>query len=126
MWSSGVVGRFYWYSWDSSALGTLWSSTSGIQPAGTAYGRLATWLIGSVHPANPCSRASDSTWTCTLTLSSGYPAEIIWNPGTSKTITVSSAYATYETLANANVSSISAHQVAIGPEPIMIIGSQAN
>jgi hypothetical protein len=121
-----VVGRFYWYAWDSSALGTLWSSSSGIQPAGTAYGRLATWLIGSVHPANPCSEASDSTWTCTLTLSSGYPAEIIWNPSASKTITVSPAYATYETLANTTVSSISGHQVAIGPQPILIIGSQAN
>jgi hypothetical protein len=125
MWSSGVVGRFYWYSWDNAALGTLWSSSTGIEPAGTAYGRLATWLIGSAHPANPCSRASDSTWTCTLTLSSGYPAQIIWNPTVAETISVDPSFVTSETLANNTVSSIVGHQVAIGSAPVLIVGGQA-
>jgi fibronectin type 3 domain-containing protein len=125
MWSSGVVGRFYWYAWDSSALGTLWSSSSGIQPAGTAYGRLATWLIGSVHPANPCSQGSDGTWTCSLVLASGYPAQIIWNATVAKTISVDPSFVTSETLANNTVYSITGHQVAIGNTPVLIVGGQA-
>jgi hypothetical protein len=124
MWSSGVVSRYYWYSWDSTAYGTLWHSTTGVQPAGIAYGRLVEWLVGSVHPDQPCSESADATWTCTLTLSSGYPAEIVWNPTISKTITVSPAFATYETLANNTVLSIADHKVTIGNEPILLVESQ--
>jgi fibronectin type 3 domain-containing protein len=124
MWSSGVVSRYYWYAWDATSYGTLWSSTAGVQPAGVAYSRIADWLIGSVHPNQPCSESSDATWTCTLTLSSGYPAEIVWNASISKTITVSPAFATYETLNNSTVSSIAANRVTIGNEPILIVGSQ--
>jgi hypothetical protein len=125
MWSSGVVGRYYWYAWDATSYGTLWNSSSGINTSGIAYGRIGDWLVGSTHGDQPCSEGSDSTWTCTLTLSSGYPGEIIWNASTSKTITVGSEFVTYETLANSTVNSISGHAVAIGNEPILIIGSQA-
>jgi hypothetical protein len=90
-----------------------------------AYGLLAKWLIGSTHPANQCSEASDGTWTCSLTLATKYPAEIVWNASLSKTITVDPSFATYETLSNTTVHSIAAHQVAIGPLPVLIIKSQA-
>jgi len=125
IWSTDAVSRYYWYSWDNLKIGQLWDETNGIHPAGTAYGLLATWLIGSTHSANPCSAGSDGTWTCTLTLSTGYPAEIVWNPSASKTITVDAAFATYETLSNTTVHSIAAHQVPIGPLPVLIIKSQA-
>jgi hypothetical protein len=125
MWSSGKVARYYWYAWDSTALGTLWDSSSGINTAGIAYGRLTDWLVGSVHQDQPCSEASDGTWTCNLTLASGYPGQIFWNATTSKTIALSPAYATYETLADSTVHTIQANQVAIGNEPILAIGGQA-
>ena len=73
---------------------------------------------------NPCSEGSDGTWTCALTLSTGYPAEIVWNPSTSKTITVSAAFAPYETLSNSTVHSIANHEIAIGALPVLIIKSQ--
>jgi fibronectin type 3 domain-containing protein len=123
MWSTGAVSRYYWYAWDSR-LGTLWTPSGGVTHPGTAYSQLAEWLIGSTHSANPCSTASDGTWTCALTLSTGYPAEIIWNPGVSKTITVGAAFATSRTLTNSSVQSIAGHQVAIGSLPILVIGSQ--
>jgi hypothetical protein len=125
LWSRDV-GRFYWFAWDSSNnWGTMWTSDGGVNSSGVAYGVLYSWLVGSTHSPNPCSEASDSTWTCTLTLSTGYPAEIVWNSTTSKTLAVSSAFATYETLANTTAHSIANHQVAIGNEPILIIKSQA-
>jgi fibronectin type 3 domain-containing protein len=126
MWASGAVSRFYWFSWDAPTYGTLWTSSSGVLPAGVAYERIATWLIGSTHSANPCGEGSDGTWTCNLKLSTGYPAQIIWNPETSKTIPVSSAYATYETVVNSNVGSITGGKVNIGNSPILIIESQAH
>ena len=54
-----------------------------------------------------------------------YPAEIIWNPSASKTITVGASFATYETLSNTTVHSIASHEVAIGALPVLIVGSQA-
>jgi hypothetical protein len=123
MWSTGAVSRYYWYSWDS-ALGTLWTPSGGMTTAGIAYEQLAGWLIGSTHASGPCKEGSDGTWTCALTLSTGYPAEIIWNPGVSKTITVGAAFATSRTLTNSTVRSITGHEVAIGSLPVLIVGSQ--
>lgn len=126
IWASNAVSRYYWFSWDAPTYGTLWTATSGVQPAGVAYDRVAAWLIGSTHSANPCGEGSDGTWTCNLTLSTGYPAQIIWNPTTSKSIPVSSAYATYQTINNSNVGSITGGKVNIGNAPILIIESQAH
>jgi len=123
IWGSGAVSRYYWYAWDAR-VGNLWNPTTGLNQAGTAFNLLADWLIGSTHAANPCSVSTDGTWTCALTLSSGYPGQIIWNPGISKTITVDPAYATYETLTTSSVHSIANHQVTIGALPVLIVGTQ--
>ena len=123
MWSTGAVSRYYWYAWDAD-LGTLWTPSGGMTQAGTTYNQLAEWLIGSAHGSNPCTEDSTGTYTCALTLSSGYPAEIIWNANTSKTITVDASFLTSKTLANSTVHSISNHQVAIGPLPVLIIKGQ--
>jgi hypothetical protein len=125
IWSTNAVARYYWYSWDNLKIGFLWDDSKGIRPAGTAYGLLAKWLIGSTHGANQCSEASDGTWTCSLTLATKYPAEIVWNANGSKTITVDASFATYETLSNTTVHSIASHEVSIGPLPVLIIKSQA-
>jgi len=123
MWSTGSVARYYWYAWDAR-VGGIWNPTSGLNQAGTAFNLLSDWLIGSTHTANPCSVSTDGTWTCSLTLSSGYPGQIIWNPSISKTITVDPAFATYETLTTSSVHSIANHQVTIGALPVLIIGTQ--
>jgi polysaccharide biosynthesis protein PslG len=123
MWSSEAVDRYFWYSWDSPR-GTLWIPASGLTQAGTAFDQLAGWLIGSTHSANPCTTAADGTSTCTLTLSTGYPAEIIWNAGASKTITVGTEYVTFRTLASSTMNSISNHQVAVGPLPVLVVQGQ--
>jgi len=124
MWSTGAVSRYYWYAWDAK-LGTLWTPSGGMTAAGDAYKLLAGWLIGSTHATNPCGVTSDGTWTCALTLATGYPAEIIWNAGISKTITVDAAFATYRTLTTSTVQSIASHQVSIGPLPVLVVGTQA-
>jgi len=124
MWSTGAVSRYYWYAWDSD-LGTLWTPSGGMTQAGHAYNYLADWLIGSTHASSPCREDSSATWTCSLTLSTGYPAEIIWNANTSKTITVDASFLTSRTLANSTVHSISNHEVEIGPLPVLIVKGQA-
>jgi hypothetical protein len=123
MWSTGAVSRYYWYAWDSD-LGTLWTPSGGMTQAGHSYSYLAEWLIGSTHASSPCKEDSSATWTCSLTLSTGYPGEIIWNANTSKTITVDASFLTSRTLTNSTVHSISNHQVSIGPLPVLIIKGQ--
>jgi hypothetical protein len=124
LWSKQVA-RYYWYSWDSSQWGTLWDSITGIHPAGVAYGVLSHWLDGSVTSASPCSKASDGTWTCTLTLSSGYPAEIVWNASRSTTLSLDPAFVTFQTLDNDTVNSIVGHAILIGNKPILLVQGQA-
>jgi hypothetical protein len=123
MWSTGAVARYYWYAWDSD-LGTLWTPSGGMTQAGTTYEQLAEWLIGSTHASNPCTVDSSGTYTCALTLSSGYPGEIIWNANASKTITIDASFLTSKTLANSTVHSITNHQVAIGPLPVLVVKGQ--
>jgi hypothetical protein len=125
MWASGAVSRYYWYAWDSLSVGTLWNASTGVQPAGTAYGRIASWLVGSTHLDRPCAQGSDGTWTCNLVLASGYPAQIIWNPAVAKSIGVDPSFVTSETLANNTVNAITGNQVAIGNAPVLIVAGQA-
>jgi hypothetical protein len=119
MWSKGV-GRYYWYSWDNPQWGTLWDATSGIHPAGTAYGQLEGWLVGSSHAAEPCAKESDATWTCTLALSNGAPAKILWNTSAAKTVAVGGSFTVYQTLDGATSHAITGGAVANGDEPVLV------
>jgi polysaccharide biosynthesis protein PslG len=121
LWSKNVA-RFYWYSWDGGPQwGQLWTASSGTNTAGTAYGLLENWLIGSVRPPSPCRQSADATWYCTLTLSNGDPAEIVWNPDKTIEERIDPPFTTYRTLDNASVSSIVANTVSVGNEPILLV-----
>jgi uncharacterized protein YjdB len=132
-WVSGIT-RAYWYQWDNSAYGTLWSPTSNsrcatpftsgyICKAGTAYQQVYDWLVGST--LGDCS-VTGTVWTCTLTQSSGSPAEIIWD--TSQTCSngtcsstqqsVPAIYASYSDLTGASYSINCT--VAVGIKPILL------
>jgi hypothetical protein len=40
------VARFYWYSYDNTSWGTLWTSSKGLTPAGQAYGTAFKSMTG--------------------------------------------------------------------------------
>ena len=117
MWMSGV-GRYYWYAWDNSDWGDLFNGS--LLPPGTAYGQLESWLVGSTHPPTPCTQASDATWTCLLTQSTGAAAEILWNPTTSKAVPVGAAFTHYQTLDDAIINGVDGGAVTVGPQPILV------
>jgi hypothetical protein len=120
IWSTGVVSRYYWYSWDDThGWGVLWSPTSGINPAGIAYGLLYNWLVGSTNAANPCTTDVHNNTVCKLTLANGKPADIIWNLSTVNTV-VSSIFHHYQTLDNATEYPIVNHTVTVGIKPILV------
>jgi hypothetical protein len=117
-WSSGV-SRFYWYAWNDSAMGTLWTS-NGVQPAGVAYSQIYNWIAGA-SISSPCSVSSDSTWSCLLTRPRGYSAMAIWNSAKTMSYTPPSQYKQFLDLAGHAVSINGA--VTIGYNPILLVSS---
>jgi len=90
-WANGVP-RFFWFGWDYDNSGTLWQDVatgtctiagSGgfLCPSGQAYGLISDWLMGATM-TTPCA-ASGTVWTCGITRSNGYQAQIVWDAGQS-------------------------------------------
>jgi hypothetical protein len=118
-WSNGV-SRFFWYQWNNTDIGTLWTSSSGIQPAGFAYGQLYNWIVGATING-PCNMASDSTWSCLLTRPGGYRALAVWNSARTTSYTPASQYTQYLDLAG-HTNPVNG-SVTIGYNPILLESS---
>ena len=123
---SANVARFYWYQWDNTDWGTLWSANPApngtvLQP-GVAYQQVHDWLVGSTLSA-PCA-ANGTQWTCIFTGANGYQAEAVWDTSqscmngecTTVSFPVDSKYVRSYDLAG-NSASISNHTVAVGLKP---------
>ncbi|MGH9773794.1 MAG: cellulase family glycosylhydrolase [Candidatus Acidiferrales bacterium] len=115
-WSMGLQ-RFYWYAWDNQAWGTLWDSSNGLRPAATAYQQTNNWMVGATM-SQPCSQASNSTWTCGFTRPGSYQALAIWNPSSTTSYSPASQYTQYRDLSG-NVVKING-AVQVGPKPILL------
>jgi len=115
-WSTGISG-FYWYAWNNETWGTLWT-TSGIQPAGVAYGQVYNWIQGATI-SSPCTKAPDSTWTCTLIRPGGDRALAIWNSATAVSYTPATQYKQYLDLAGKANSVRGA--IIVGYNPILLV-----
>jgi hypothetical protein len=124
MWNGGMT-RFYWYSWDgiqpdgTQGYGQLWTPTGGVKPAGTAYGLLYKWLVGSTTVGTPCSEGTDGTWVCNLTLENKAPARIVWNTNGSTTYSAK-PFVSYQTLDNETVHLVANGTVTINTKPILL------
>lgn len=128
-WSVGIP-RFYWYAWDSTTWGTLWTPT-GITPAGVAYQQVFNWMVGATMPS-PCSENGGTTYTavytCDLTRTGGYLGRAVWdttqtcNKGscTTSPYTPDPMFIQYRDL-QGNVHPISPGQIVqIGAKPILL------
>jgi hypothetical protein len=112
------VERFYWYRWDNTTWGTLWSSGTGVNKAGVAYREVANWMIGSTL-TSPCSADSTQTWNCGFTLASGAPAEAVWTLE-SQLFTAHSYYTKYRDIAGHTYNLPPNHQITIGYKPVLL------
>jgi hypothetical protein len=117
LWSLGVQ-RYYWYRWDSSDIGVLWQTTTGIDKAGIAYGQVAKWMIGATL-VSPCSESSGSVWTCNFKLANGAPAQAVWSLN-SLQYTAPSHYTKYWNVAGTETVVPSNHIITIGYKPIFL------
>jgi hypothetical protein len=115
-WAKGVK-KMVWYAYDSTDWGTLYTSSGGLRPAGTAYNQVYKWLTGATM--HGCSEDSNGTWACTLTRASGYSGQIIWNPSKTTGHDVSSGLTRKRTLSG-SLSGFSGGYVTVGPKPILV------
>jgi hypothetical protein len=121
-WSCGV-SRYYWWSWDDSFWGTLWTPLGGMSEAAIAYKNVENWLDGATM-AQPCSLNGGikfhALYTCDLTRSGGYKARPVWNTDGSRTYTAPSEFTHYRDLAGNRYAIPPNHVVPIGLKPILL------
>jgi hypothetical protein len=121
-WSVGIT-RLYWYSWDSTDIGELWSPQSGVSQAGIAYEQVFNWLNGATMSTCSTNGSTDvyhAVYTCALNRSGGSEAEVVWNTDGNKTYVVPSQYSTYLDLSGQSHYVPANHQVTIGAKPILL------
>jgi hypothetical protein len=121
-WNVGVA-RDYWYAWDNSTVGTLWSPTTGVTEAATAYEQVESWMKGATFV--PCSlngstNSYHAVYTCNLTRSGGYQAQAVWYTDGNKTYTAPSQFTQYRDLSGGTSPIPTNHQVTIGHKPILL------
>jgi hypothetical protein len=127
------IDRTYWYSWDSgpygsyhrSGWGQLWDSALGPHPAALALARLFTWLDGSSQDS-PCDQKIDDIWHCTLTLSHGEQADIVWVVGGTVELKPATDFRLYRTLSDDDYHAIGNNVVFVGPQPILLLENRPN
>lgn len=125
-WSTGLL-EMYWYAYDDSVEGTLWTSNTGLQPAGEAWQWTYNWIVGSTL-TTPCS-AKGTIWTCGLTLANGAAAQAIWDTSqtcsdgncTTSPQSVSTTWTNYEDLTGTNHTIVVNGSVPVGIKPILLM-----
>lgn len=136
-WSVGV-SRLYWFQYNSTTEGSLWSpapySCGGVTcyfapgtllEPGIAYQQVYNWMVGATM-SQPCS-ASGTVWTCGFTRPNGYVARAVWDTSqtcsdgicTTAEYAVESQFTKYSTLSGETVN-ITGAAVPIGAKPILI------
>jgi hypothetical protein len=117
-WSQGVT-RFVWYAYDGGPIwGGIWTADTGESPAATSYSETYLWMVGALM-TTPCAAGQTGIWTCTLSRTSGYSAEVVWIPNATATFTVPPQYTVYRDLAGA-VRTITNNTIKIGDQPILL------
>ena len=128
------VQTAYWYSWggtgnfDNGGWGTLNGSDGQNPAAGTAYGQIYSWLVGSTFTAR-CSVAG-TVWSCPLTQPNGTPTLIVWDASqscstsncTTSAYTVPAGYVNYLDLTGA-ANDASSGTIQIGAAPVMLVAA---
>ncbi|HEV2467637.1 MAG TPA: hypothetical protein VGS78_00475 [Candidatus Sulfotelmatobacter sp.] len=117
LWSNGVV-RHYWYAWNDQNTGTL-SNHGVINSVGTAYQQVESWMSGRTM-STLCSENSKGIWTCGLTGSNGYSAQVVWHPGGNTTYSAPNEYVNYLDLSGTQHNISGGATVTVGEEPLLL------
>ncbi len=123
MYNNYDIAVVSWFTWGASD-GQL-ENGNVLTEVGTAYNQVSSWVVDR-NLASPCS-SSGTIWTCAMTGSNGYQAEIIWDSSqtcsngscTTSPQSVASTYTTYLDLSG-NSTPITGGIVQVGLKPILL------
>jgi hypothetical protein len=112
-----------WFAWGTDD-GQL-DNGPNLTEVGAAYNQVSNWLVARTL-ASPCS-SSGTIWTCTITGTNGYQAEIIWDASKSclagicatSNQPVAGIFIDYQDLAG-NSTTISNQTAPVGLKPILL------
>jgi hypothetical protein len=124
MWSTGVK-RMFWYAWDDTEVGVLWSEQTGPTPAAKAYGEVYKWMVGATMVGG-CNKAKTQT-SCAFTRPDGSEYLAIWDSSqtcsrgncTTSPVKVDAKYVEYSDLAGGKTK-IQNNTVSVGMKPIWL------
>jgi len=114
-----------WYAWGTGlSWGTIENVDGTPTTTGAALSQVHSWLAGK--SVSPCGNSA-TIWTCSVTGSGGYQAEVIWDSSqscnggvcTTGSQTVGVQYIKYRDLAGGSFS-INNHTVTVGIKPVML------
>ena len=119
------VQRTFWWAYDSSTWGTMWSSTGGLNAVGEADQQVAKWIVGSTL-TQPCAptAANPTTYTCGYSRPGGYTALAVWNTAGETAFEVPQGFVQYHDL-QGNVTSASGGTVELSTSPILLENKSA-
>jgi hypothetical protein len=114
------VQRQFWYAYDDSVYGNLWTSGTGLNLAGAAYQQVEKWLIGATLNG-PCAQTAGdaTTFVCSYTRPNGYSAQAIWNTAGTTSFAVPQQFTQYRDLSG-DLRPIGGGAVQISTSPILI------
>jgi PKD repeat protein len=122
-WSLGIQ-RLVWYMYENKYNGTLYSSTTGLQPGGVAFNNISQWLLGA-QMNSPCSADANATYSCAFVDSSGRDMLVAWNSKTTASLDAS-PYQQYLDIYGGTHSIPSAGLISIGKAPIFLMGGSVS
>jgi hypothetical protein len=103
---------------ERSNTGTL-SNNGVINSVGNAYQQVESWMSGRTM-STLCSENSKGIWTCGLTGSNGYSAQVVWHPGGNSTYSAPSQYVNYLDLSGTQHNISGEATVTVGEDPILL------
>jgi hypothetical protein len=115
-WSEGFT-RFYWYAWDNSLFGTLWSRGSGASKASLALGEVQKWMIGNTLAGR--ISPSGTVWSGILVRPNGTQTLVVWDTAGSSVFNAPLQFVRYRDL-QGEIHRIQGAQVPIGVSPVLL------
>lgn len=109
------IARVYWYQWDSPTVGTLWTESQGLNPAGHAFTTLYNLLDGATG-STPCAPAEGSVWTCDI-FKGGKTIRAVWSTSGPAAFSNYSGFSEYSDLAG-NTHALTGQPVTVDSTPI--------
>jgi len=124
MYNTYDIAMVSWFTWGATD-GQL-ENNNVLTNVGVAYNQVSNWVVDR-NLASPCSAPTGTVWTCAMTGSNGYQAEIIWDSSqtcsngvcTTSAQSVASTYTSYLDLSG-NSTPISGGTVQVGLKPILL------